>query len=160
MTPPSKASLLQPDDADTQCYDIMRVPLAPLTPDFNKPSRTLSTASVDTKRWQYQHPGEPKPSPATPRALLQEPLPEQEEPEGAVPTHDQEEVQQAEPMEEEAEKCEAVEVAPSEAALAHAVGSVFPSYYSHYCGHAGMAHRQMSNVCKCQHPPKNPLHSF
>eukprot|EP00439_Symbiodinium_sp_Y106_P025178 s154_g3.t1 len=110
VTPPSKASLLQPDDADTQCYDIMRVPLAPLTPDFNKPSRTLSTASVDTKRWQYQHPGEPKPSPATPRALLQEPLPEQEEPEGAVPTHDQEEVQQAEPMEEEAEKCEAVEV--------------------------------------------------
>ncbi|CAE7706775.1 unnamed protein product [Symbiodinium sp. CCMP2592] len=105
-TPPPKPSLLQPDDADTQLYDIMRVPLTPLTPDFNKPSRTLSTASVDTKRWMYQHPGEPKPSPAKPRALLQEPPPEQEEPESALPTHDHEEEQQAEPMQEDADKCE------------------------------------------------------
>lgn len=80
----------------------MEEPLAPLTPKFNKPTRMPSTASVDTKRWVYQHPGVPKPKACEPRALLQEPLPVQKDDEVATDAQ----VQEAEPMEEDAELME------------------------------------------------------
>ncbi|CAE7513248.1 unnamed protein product, partial [Symbiodinium sp. CCMP2456] len=101
VTPPPKTSVL-PDNADTQLYDVMEEPLAPLTPKFNKPTRMPSTASVDTKRWVYQHPGVPKPKACEPRALLQEPLPVQKDDEVATDAQ----AQEAEPMEEDAELME------------------------------------------------------
>ncbi|CAE7277961.1 unnamed protein product [Symbiodinium sp. CCMP2592] len=65
VTPPCKNSIgrYETDNAETQQFDIMGIDLSqtPVTPEFNKPQRFPSTTSVDTKRWAYQHPNEPKP---------------------------------------------------------------------------------------------------
>ena len=104
VTPPCKNNIVRSDtdNADTQQFDIMAVDLSgfPVTPDFKKPERFPSTTSVDTKRWVYQHPNEPKPdrlpSEAPPAVPTQE-----EKPSAAPPAlPDQEELPSAveEPM--------------------------------------------------------------